>query len=133
MQFYWFSDGLFVVNASEPYRRWIGHKVEQVGDMPTLQALELIKAINPRDNEMQQRWLAPYYIGLPSVLEGLGVIDKADAVSLTLSDSHGARHLVSPEIKPMSFAGFPKLGLRRCKISCCMFSSMMWQTKSRSH
>jgi tetratricopeptide (TPR) repeat protein len=114
MQFYWFSDGLFVVNASEPnasepYRRWIGHKVEQVGDMPTLQALELIKAINPRDNEMQQRWLAPYYIGLPSVLEGLGVIDKADAVSLTLSDSHGARHLVSPEIKPMSFAGFPKL------------------------
>ena len=109
MQFYWFSDGLFVVNASEPYRKWIGHKVEQVGDMSTLKALELIKTVNPRDNEMQQRWLAPYYISLPSVLEGLGIVDKADAVSLTLSDSRGARHLVNPEIKPMSFAGFPKL------------------------
>jgi tetratricopeptide (TPR) repeat protein len=109
MQFYWFSDGLFVVNASEAYRQWIGHKVEQVGDMSTLKALELIKTINPRDNEMQQRWLAPYYIGLPSVLEGLGIVDKADAVSLTLSDSRGARHLVSPEIKPISFAGFHKL------------------------
>jgi len=109
MQFYWFSDGLFVVNASEPYRQWIGHKVDQIGDMPTLKALDLIKSVNPRDNEMQQRWLAPYYIGLPSVLEGLGIVDKADEVTLTLSDSRGARHLVSPEIKPMSFAGFPKL------------------------
>ncbi|MFT6047338.1 MAG: hypothetical protein ACI9WC_003052 [Arenicella sp.] len=109
MQFYWFSDGLFVVNASEPYRRWIGHKVEQIGDMPALKALELIKAINPRDNEMQQRWLAPYYLGLPSVLEGLDIVNKADTVSLTLSDSNGARHLVSPELKPMSFVGFPKL------------------------
>jgi tetratricopeptide (TPR) repeat protein len=109
MQFYWFSDGLFVVNAIEPYRQWIGHKVEQVGDSSTLKALELIKTVNPRDNEMQQRWLAPYYIGLPSVLEGLGIVDNAGAVSLTLSDSRGARHLVSPEIKPMSFSGFPKL------------------------
>jgi tetratricopeptide (TPR) repeat protein len=109
MQFYWFSDGLFVVSASEPYRQWIGHKVERVGDMSALKALELIKTINPRDNEMQQRWLAPYYFGLPSVLEGLGIVDKADAVILTLSDSRGARHLVRPEIKPMSFSGFPKL------------------------
>ena len=109
MQFYWFSDGLFVVNASESYRQWVGHKVEKVGDMSALHALELIKTVNPRDNEMQQRWLAPYYIGLPSVLEGLGIVDKADVVSLTLSDSRGARHLVSPEIEPMSFAGFPKL------------------------
>jgi|GEM_PF-665468 len=109
MQFYWFSDGLFVVNASEPHRHRIGHKVEQIGDMPTPEALELIKTVNPRDNEMAQRWLAPYYIGLPSVLEGLGIVHKADAVSLTLSDSRGARHLVSPELKPMSFAGFPKL------------------------
>jgi tetratricopeptide (TPR) repeat protein len=109
MQFYWFSDGLFVVRASEPYRQWIGHKVEQVGDTSTLKALELIEAINARDNEMQQRWLAPYYFGLPSVLEGLGIVDKADAVSLTLSDSRGARHLVKPEVKPMSFSGFPKL------------------------
>ena len=109
MQFYWFSDGLFVVNASEPYRQWIGHKVEQVGDMSTLKALELIKTINPRDNEMQQRWLAPYYLGLASVLEGLGIVDKADAVSLSLSDSNGDSHAVSPALQPMSFAGFPKL------------------------
>lgn len=55
MSFYCFSDGLYVVNASEPYRRWIGYKVEQIGDTSTMKALDLIKAINPRDNEMQQR------------------------------------------------------------------------------
>lgn len=109
MQFYWFSDGLFVVNANESYKQWIGHKVEQIGDMLVLTALALIKAINPRDNEMQQRWLAPYYLGLPSVLEGLGIVDKANAVSLTLTDSKGVRHSITPEIKPMSFRGFPKL------------------------
>jgi tetratricopeptide (TPR) repeat protein len=109
MQFYWFSDGLFVVGASEPYRQWIGHKVELFGDTPALKALKLIESVNPRDNEMQQRWLAPYYIALPTVLEGLGVINKADEVSLTLSDGQGSRHVVKPELKPMSFAGFPKL------------------------
>jgi hypothetical protein len=109
MQFYWFSDGLFVVNASEPYRQWIGDKVEQFGDVSTLRALELTETINSRDNEMQQRWLAPYYLSLPSVLEGLGIVDMADAVSLSLSDSRGARHLINPEFEPMSFAGFPKL------------------------
>ncbi len=109
MQFYWFADGLFVVGASEPYRKWVGYKVEKIGDMSTLKVLELIESINPRDNEMQQRWLAPFYMGLPPVLEGLGIVDSAESVSLTLSDKRGAMHLVSPEPKPMSFAGFPKL------------------------
>ncbi len=111
MQFYWFADGLFVVNAIEGYRQWIGHKVELIGNTPALKALALVKSINPRDNEMQQRWLAPYYLGLPSVLEGLGIVDKgkAEAVSLTLSDTSGDRHVVSPKIKPMSFTGFAKL------------------------
>lgn len=36
-------------------------------------------------------------------------MDKSDAVILSLSDSRGTRHLVSREIKPMSFSGFPKL------------------------
>jgi len=32
-----------------------------------------------------------------------------DNVNLTLSDGQGFRHVVKPELKPMSFAGFPKL------------------------
>ncbi len=114
MQFYWFSDGLFVVKASEPYQQWVGHKVERIGNMPALKALALTEAVNPRDNEMQQRWLAPYYLSLAPVLEGLGIVGQAEAVTLTLSDASGSRHVVSPEIKPMSFSGFPKLpGLSR--------------------
>jgi tetratricopeptide (TPR) repeat protein len=109
MQFYWFADGLFVVGAAEAYKNWIGHKVEKISEIPALKALTLIRSINPRDNEMQQRWLAAYYFGLTSVLEGLGITVAEDEVSLTLSDSSGVSHVVSPKSQSMSFTGFPKL------------------------
>ena len=109
MQFYWFSDGLYVVGASDAYKRWIGSRVEKVGDTPVLEALERLKAVNPRDNEMQQRWLAPFYLSLAPVLEGLGIVKSAETIHLTLSDGKGERYVVTPDVERMSFSGFPKL------------------------
>ena len=109
MQFYWFSDGLFVVNASEAYEQWVGYKVEAFGSTPTAVALEKTKAINARDNEMQQRWLSPYYLSLPTVLEGLAIVDSSESFTLTLSDNTGMESIIEPDSSPLYFQGFPKL------------------------
>ena len=109
MQFYWFSDGLYVVGASEEYQQWIGSKVEAFGNTPAAQALERTKTINARDNEMQQRWLSPYYLSLANVLEGLGIVDSSENFTLTLRDAAGVESIIQPKTSAMIFQGFPKL------------------------
>jgi tetratricopeptide (TPR) repeat protein len=109
IQFYWFSDGLYVVGASKEYQQWIGSKVEAFGNTPAAQALERTKTINPRDNEMQHRWLSPYYLSLTNVLEGLGIVDSSEEFTLTLSNISGVESIIQPTTNAMSFRGFPKL------------------------
>ena len=50
MQFYWFSDGLYIVDAQEPYAHLMGSKVTRFGETPAEKALDLVGAINARDN-----------------------------------------------------------------------------------
>ncbi len=109
MQFYWFTDGLFVVNASEEYQQWIGSKVDAFGSTPTAIALESTKAINARDNDMQQRWLGPYYLSLTSVLEGLEIVDSSENISLTLTNNEGVKSILQANSSSLNFQGFPKL------------------------
>ncbi|MFT5088880.1 MAG: hypothetical protein ACI8PG_003246 [Planctomycetota bacterium] len=109
LQFYWFSDGLYIVGANEEYQQWIGSKVEAFGNTPTEQALERTKTINARDNEMQQRWLSPYYLSLTTVLEGLGIVDSSENFTLTLSNASGVGSKIQPKTNAMNFQGFPKL------------------------
>lgn len=107
-QFYQFSDGLYITKASSDYQQYIGYKVEAFADTPADQALELTKRVNARDNEMQTLWLGPYYLSLLDVLNGLGII-KGNKVTLTLSSPKRAIITITPAIKSMQFAGFPKL------------------------
>ncbi len=109
MQFYWFSDGLYIVDAQQPYEHLIGQKVTYFGEMPAEKALNLTGKINARDNDMQQLWLAPYYLGLPQVLAGLNIVEDAVDITLTVRSSEGKEQAVTPKVHAMTFAGFPKL------------------------
>jgi hypothetical protein len=109
MQFYWFSDGLYIVDAQEPYAHLIGYEVTRFGETPAEKALDLVGAINARDNDMQQLWLAPYYLGLPQVLSGLDIVEDAANVTLTVRLSEDKEQAVTPDAHAMTFAGFPKL------------------------
>jgi tetratricopeptide (TPR) repeat protein len=109
IQFYQFDDGVFIVNAEEKFQQWIGYKVESIGAEPIEEALEKTNAVNARDNDMQTLWLGPYYLGLPDVLEGLGIIKNSDQVVMTLTDSNGVSQEVIMNPIEWSFAGFPKL------------------------
>lgn len=109
VQFYQFDDGVFIVNAEEKFRQWIGYRVDSIGAEPIEAALEKTNAVNARDNNMQTLWLGPYYLGLPDVLKGLGIIKNPDQVVMTLSDSKGMSREVTMNPIDWNFTGFPKL------------------------
>jgi len=109
VQFYQFSDGLFIVNTGEGLEHLIGYKVESINNTSVKVALQKTNAINARDNDMQTLWLGPYYLELPDVLNGLGIVNNAKEVKLTLSDKAGKAEKVTLNPLTWQFTGFPKL------------------------
>jgi len=109
LQFYKFSDGLFIVGADNQYQGLIGSKVIAFGSTKADEALLKTTVINARDNEMQQLWLGPHYLRLPSVLKGLNIVNDAEHISLTIEDTAGRQQVIKPKLKAMQFSGFPKL------------------------
>ncbi len=108
IQIYQFTDGMYIVDAEEGFEKWIGFKVEKIGDTSIEYALEKTNLVNARDNDMQTLWQGPYFLSMPDVLKGLGIIENEKQVTITLSDSKGKSQKLT--MKPISwnFTGFPK-------------------------
>lgn len=109
LQFYQFSDGLFIVDTDEKYQHLIASKVVAIGKMDVGKALSKVQLVNARDNEMQQLWLGPHYLALPDVLKGLDIVDDAHDIALTIVDTNGQQRVINPTPRAMKFNGFPKL------------------------
>jgi len=109
VQFYQFDDGIFVVDAEEDFKQWIGYELKSIGSILAEEALQITNAVNARDNDMQTLWLGPYYMGLPDVLAGLGIIDNKNRVQLILKDTKGRSQKVIMTPITWNFNGFPKM------------------------
>ena len=109
VQFYQFNDGIFIVDAEEDLKQWIGYKVELIENTPIEEALKKTNAVNARDNDMQSLWLGPYYLGIPDVLKDFGIIKDTEEATITLSDVRGKSQKVKMKPISWSFTGFPKL------------------------
>ena len=109
LQFYKFSDGLFIVAADKGHQALIGHKVIAIGETKVDAAMSKVQRVNARDNEMQQLWLAPHYLGLPDVVKGLGIVNDAENISITIENAEGEQQVIKPQPRSMTFNGFPKL------------------------
>jgi tetratricopeptide (TPR) repeat protein len=109
VQFYRFSDGVYIVSANSDHQRLIGRKVLSIDGMSVERAMEKIVRVNARDNEMQQYWLGPYYLALPEVLKGLGIVKDAAEIHIALADKEGTTERVKMSGEPFNFKGFPTL------------------------
>lgn len=108
VQLYQFNDGMFIVDAKEGFEKWIGYQVESIGNIPIEKALEKTNVVNARDNDMQTLWQGPYFLTMPDVLKGLGIIENENHVILTLRDSIGKSKKEIMEPVNWNFTGFPK-------------------------
>lgn len=109
VQFYQFNDGVFIVDAELGFEQWIGHKVELIENTPIEEALQKTNAVNARDNDMQMLWLGVYYLGLPDVLEGIGIIKNTQQLVITLKDRKEKSQKVTMNSVNWNFSDFPKI------------------------
>lgn len=124
IQLYQFDDGVFIVDAEENFQQWIGYKVDSIGGAPIEVAIQKTNTVNARDNDMQTLWLGPYYLGLPDVLEGLGIVQAANQVAITLSDSKGMSQKITMNPINWNFTSFPKIPQLKKKTQPLFLSRM---------
>ncbi|PLX21138.1 MAG: hypothetical protein C0597_03715 [Marinilabiliales bacterium] len=83
---YWFTDGFYVCDASEPYRHLIGKQIIQVNGTDIEEIFDKLKPILPADNEYFQRYMFSMYLQIPAWLKWADILmDKNKAVILTAS------------------------------------------------
>lgn len=89
--FYGFEDGLFVVDAMEDARRWIGSRVVRFGNRPASEILRSLDDYVHHDNAMTVRWLGTRFM-LPTLgfLHGIGATDDPTRATLTLERPDGS-------------------------------------------
>lgn len=86
LSFYWFSDGLFIVDASKEFQSLIGKKVLKFGLIDTQTALKKLEPIVSRDNPMGIKWTGVVYLTFPDYLKEIGAINDPKEISLLLED-----------------------------------------------
>ncbi|MBT8400209.1 MAG: hypothetical protein KJO98_07020 [Rhodothermia bacterium] len=77
--FYLFSDGLYVVDAVPDWNSLIGARVERIGALAPLEALERLHTYRGVDNAMTMTWLGVhFYLRRLSLLKGIGAVGPTE-------------------------------------------------------
>lgn len=76
IRLYLFDDGLFVTDAEEEHKEFLGSRVIAIGDTDIADAINAVIPLVPHDNYMTERLLAPVYLIIPEVLQALGIISE---------------------------------------------------------
>jgi hypothetical protein len=84
-----FSDGLFVVGATPPYRVLIGSQVTRIGDRSAQAALDAVQPVINRDNDMGARLIGPDMVAIPEVLYALRLTGEEGRTPIGLRASDG--------------------------------------------
>lgn len=85
VQFYWFSDGMYIKAAHKQYAQAVGGKVLKIGKLETAKALEIIRPYTVYENEKGYEANAPFYLSLPEMLKATGISDDLDNISVVYS------------------------------------------------
>lgn len=91
---YWFSDGLFVIDARNP--DWVGAKVVGVGDQTTEAIFEKVKPYISTDNDMGYLLWSPLYFVTPEILEALEIIDDPTQPAFLLQHGDSEPFVANP-------------------------------------
>jgi tetratricopeptide (TPR) repeat protein len=83
---YFFSDGLFIIDAAERYRDLVGCRIDKIGRAPTAEAERLVAQVVSRDNPMGIKANAPFSLVNTQRLLSLGIIDDPNAVRMQVTD-----------------------------------------------
>jgi hypothetical protein len=97
-----FADGLFVVDALDPYRELVGRRIEAVAGRPIADVLAALDPLIPRDNPTTVTLLTPRFLLISEVLHGLGIASGVDDIELTVASDSGATETIDVRSVPIT-------------------------------
>ncbi len=90
----WLEDGLFVRRATSKHRDLVGTRVVRIGRLDAEAALEAAASTVSHENDWWARKWAPFRLGLPEMLAGLGIVDDMERLSLLVERDGTRREVV---------------------------------------
>lgn len=103
--FYWFQDGLHVVDGEGQGEALVGSRVVRIGELDPDEALRRLDPYIPRDNEMTPLWLGVhFYFPSGRHLAAVGIVDEPGRVSMTVETPAGAERRVTLRTGDHAFA-----------------------------
>jgi hypothetical protein len=95
VDFYWFADGMYIVDARQDHRDLVGSRVVRIGRLTPPQLVTALDAFVPHDNPMRILSLGvSFQSEYPFQLQALGAIDDTARVPIVVEDGSGrAREL----------------------------------------
>lgn len=89
VKLYLFSDGLFVTAATPEFQSLVGARVLRIGGRPAEDALDAVRPVVNRDNDMGLRLISPDLVVIPDLLFALHLIADPSRESFTFHTSDG--------------------------------------------
>jgi hypothetical protein len=96
---YLFKDGLFVYAADPQYASAVGGRVVKIGDDSADEAMNAVKDLVFRDNEMTVKERVPLLLTTPEVLHAVGLIGDMEKARFVI-ERHGTQETI--ELKPVN-------------------------------
>ena len=98
IKFYLFADGVYLIDAADPYRHLIGARLVQVGQLTADEAVERLSPYIANDNPMTIQSQLPSWLTRPEALSALGIIDEETAPNYILELPGGNQQTFNPEM-----------------------------------
>lgn len=87
--FYWFEEGIYVVDATQGYEDFLHRKVTHINEIAIEEIIQKITEIIPHENPSFLKSQLPKYLSSAEVLYGLEIIDNFDEVELIVEGRNG--------------------------------------------
>lgn len=110
LQFYIFSDGVFVIDADEPYKDLIGCKVESIHGIAVTKLVDDMNAYIHHDNTYTVEWFAPSVLRFRGMYGQYGLPVGSPDIIMNLVDKN--KKAISRKVSfipATDFHGIPKL------------------------
>lgn len=110
LEFYIFSDGVFIINADEPYTKFIGSRVKQINGINIDKLLNDMNSYVHQDNLHTVKWFAPTMMRFRGIYEMYGLPASSNEINVNLVDKNNKSTHHNIEFVPVtSLKGIPKL------------------------
>lgn len=104
VNFYSFSEGIYLQGVHRDYKDLLAAKVLKIEDVEVEKVLEIIRPVVSAENDQFFKAHGIHYLGVPEVLHAKGVIQNMDEVELTVEIGG---QVIKRKIKPTISSEFP--------------------------